>query len=126
MKKGSKLYSILNFKCPRCHEGDLFFTALLSFKSTFRMKDDCQICGQNYMIEPGFYWGAMYIAYMISSGILLITFFVLFFAFEVDIIVTFGIAIGLMLVLYGLIFRLARSIWINLYVHYRKSEKRTQ
>jgi uncharacterized protein (DUF983 family) len=123
MKKGSKAYSIVNFKCPRCHEGDLFPTRLLSFKSTFKMNDACNSCDQKYVLEPGFYWGAMYIAYMISSGILLVTFFVLFFGFGIDLVITFSIALLLMLLLYGLIFRLARSIWINLYIRYRDPKK---
>ena len=126
MRKGSKMYSILNFKCPRCHDGELYPTTLLSFRSTFTMKDECDVCGQKYVLEPGFYWGAMYIAYMISSGILLTTFLILFLLLKINLVITFSIAIGLMLLLYGLIFRLARSVWINLYVRYRGPKQTTE
>ena len=118
LKKGSKLYSITQFKCPKCHVGDLYPTTLLSFSKTFTMHDRCEACGQKYVIEPGFYWGAMYIAYMLSSGILLGGFGVLFFAFNTTIMQAFWIPLILLALLYGLIFRLARSIWINIYVHY--------
>ncbi len=33
MKKGTKLYSIISGKCPRCHEGKFF-----KFKATFNPK----------------------------------------------------------------------------------------
>jgi uncharacterized protein (DUF983 family) len=30
LKKGTKLYSVLNHKCPRCQEGDLFVSSAYS------------------------------------------------------------------------------------------------
>ncbi len=118
MKEGNKFYSIFNFKCPKCHKGDLYPTRLSEFKKVFTMYDHCPACGQPYVIEPGFYWGAMYIAYMISSAIILTGFAFLFFAFGFDIIPSFIIIVIFTGMLYGLIFRLARSVWINLFVHY--------
>lgn len=122
-KKGQKIYSVVNFKCPNCHEGDLYPTTLGSFSKTFTMYEYCPSCGQPYVIEPGFYWGAMYIAYMLSSGIMLVGFGVLFLGFGVEIIPSFLILLVLLAVLYGLIFRLARAIWINIYVHYKPDKK---
>jgi len=63
-KKGQKGYSIFNFKCPRCHEGDLFETETFSFQKSFDMHDKCPHCNLNYMPEPGFYYGAMFISYI--------------------------------------------------------------
>ena len=37
------------------------------------MPERCSVCQQKFDIEPGFYWGAMYVAYMLSSGVLLAT-----------------------------------------------------
>ncbi|RSK46886.1 DUF983 domain-containing protein [Hymenobacter rigui] len=37
------------------------------------MPEDCPVCGQHYEPEPGFFWGAMYISYAFSTGIMLIT-----------------------------------------------------
>ncbi len=121
-KKGTKAYSITGFKCPTCHEGDLFKTNILDMKAPFDMKDNCEHCGQRYMIEPGFYWGAMYIAYGLSSGLMLTgsAIGLIFLGWSVN--QTFAVLIALLLVLYVLIFRLARSIWINIYVHYDKNK----
>jgi uncharacterized protein (DUF983 family) len=122
-QKGQKLYSITQFKCPKCHSGDLYPTKLLSFSKTFVMLERCPACRQQYVIEPGFYWGAMYIAYMLSSGIILGGFGLLFFVFGFSILQSFFTVLVILFLLYGLIFRMARSIWINLYVHYDPNRK---
>lgn len=38
------------------------------FKAT-QMHKDCPVCGLHYEIEPGFFWGAMYISYAFSVAI---------------------------------------------------------
>ena len=119
-EKGSKINSILGFKCPRCHKADLFPTKILSFKGWFKMNDTCSNCGQKYTLEPGFYWGAMYIGYLLSV-VLIFTFFALFFfvfGFGVD--VAFLLVMVVIFFLYAFIFRLSRAIWINMHVHYKE------
>ena len=118
IKKGSKLYSILNHKCPKCHEGDLYPTRLLSFSELFTMKDECPHCGQKYVLEPGFYWGSMYIGYMLSSAVMLLMFGVLLFLLDMGVYESLGGAVVVLVILYGGVYRMARAIWINLYVHY--------
>ncbi len=119
-EKGSKINSILGFKCPRCHKTDLFPTKIISFKGWFKMNDSCSNCGQKYTLEPGFYWGAMYIGYLLSV-VLIFTFFALFFfvfGFGVDI--AFLLVMVVIFFLYAFIFRLSRAIWINMHVHYKE------
>lgn len=84
------------------------------------MHEDCPSCGQKYEIEPGFYWGAMYIGYALSSGYMLsgMTASILLLGLTVNQSFALVIALGVMIV--PLIARLARSIWINIYVHYDK------
>jgi len=118
MTKGSKLYAILWHKCPKCHVGDLFDTSVWSFRRLFSMPNNCSHCGQKYVLEPGFYWGSMYIGYMLSSGLMLTTFAILYFLLGLDVYAVFAGIIIVAALFYGLIFRLARSVWINLYVHY--------
>ncbi len=118
MKKGHWLYSVLNYKCPKCHQGDLYPEPILSFKKTFTMNDTCSHCGQAFELEPGFYWGSMYIAYGLASGVMLAGFAVIYFFFDFE-ITTSIIIIGILLTLfYALVFRTARAIWINIYVGY--------
>ena len=122
--KGHTLYSIINFKCPKCHNGDLYPTRLTSFSKTFSMNDKCDHCGQAFEIEPGFYWGAMYVAYGLSSGFLLAGFAIIFFLFNTSILTTFFIVFAVVFLFYGLIFRLSRAIWINIYVQYNEKADR--
>jgi hypothetical protein len=88
------------------------------------MKDKCDHCGQPYVLEPGFYWGSMYISYMLSSGLMLTTFAILYFIFDLSVTYTFVGIIAIAAIFYGLIYRLARSVWINLYVHYDGSKSK--
>jgi hypothetical protein len=118
--KGEKGYSILNQKCPKCHEGDLFETKTFAFKKPFDMYKKCPKCNQKYVLEPGFYWGAMYVAYALSGGYMLGGFALLFFLIGIDIIPTsIALFVGI-IPLYVWFFRTARAIWINFFIHYQK------
>lgn len=120
LNKGSKAYSILKFKCPKCHQGDMYPTSILSFRKWFVMNDRCSVCGQPFELEPGFYWGAMYVAYGVSSLIMFAMFAIFFFAFNLEMTPAFFASVVILFFLYPFIFRMARSIWINIYVHYTK------
>ncbi len=119
--KGSKLYSAFNFKCPKCHEGNLFKSSLFSMEGIYNMHEDCPSCGQKFEIEPGFYWGAMYIGYALSSGYMLsgMTASILLLGLTVN--QSFALVIFLGVLIVPLIARMARSIWINIYIHYDKN-----
>ena len=118
MKKGNKLYSILNFKCPRCHEGDLFETPTFSFRKPFDMPRHCSNCGQDYMPEPGFYYGAMFIGYIFTGWFCIL--FVIFFHWVLgwSTLASFGLLIAVCLLFFVYFFRLARSIWINITIKF--------
>jgi len=36
-----------------------------------KMHESCPVCGQKYEIEPGFFWGSMYVSYFITVVIVL-------------------------------------------------------
>jgi uncharacterized protein (DUF983 family) len=69
MKKGVKLYSILNMEDPNCHEGDFFEGSV--FKAN--MKDRCDKCDFKYSIEPGFYQGSYCVVYALIVAIFVST-----------------------------------------------------
>ncbi len=116
--KGSKPYSIFNLKCPRCHEGNLFETPTFSFQKPFDMPKKCPHCGQSYMPEPGFYYGAMFISYIFTGWfcIVFIAFFHWYLGWSTG--ASFALLIFVMAILFVWIFRLARAIWININVKY--------
>jgi uncharacterized protein (DUF983 family) len=118
--KGNKAYGIFAMKCPRCHTGDLFETSTLSFRKPFDMHKECPHCQQDYEPEPGFYFGSMFISYILTG------FFCLFFVgfliliLDWDIMEAFFALIVVIALLFVWIFRFSRSIWIHINVKYRK------
>lgn len=74
----STVLAILQQRCPRCHQGPLFSHSALSTKFT-EMPAHCPVCQQAYEPEPGFYWGAMYISFVFSTGIMLVVGFAVYF-----------------------------------------------
>jgi uncharacterized protein (DUF983 family) len=117
-KKGQKAYSIVNLKCPRCHEGDMFYTGSFSFKRSFDMKERCDVCNEDLFPEPGFYYGAMFISYIFTAWFCI--FFVMFFHWVLgwSTMASFALLLAVVALCFVYFFRLARSIWINLNVKY--------
>lgn len=117
-KKGNKLYSILNLKCPRCHEGDLFHTSTWSFQDITGMPDRCPNCNQNYMPEPGFYYGAMFVSYVIWGFFCVIFGGVSIIYFGLSVNQTTLLLIAISAIFFIWLFRISRAIWFNAVVHY--------
>jgi hypothetical protein len=82
------------------------------------MHEECTNCGQKFDLEPGFYWGAMYIGYALSSGYMLSSMFIMIFFFQFTVNQSFFFAILGAMVIIPTFARLARAIWINIYVKY--------
>jgi len=118
LKKGSKLFSILKMKCPRCHVGDLFETGTFSFQKSFHMPPNCNKCGQRYYLEPGFYYGSMFISYLLTGFFSLAFVGTLFVFFDWSINGSFALLILILAIFYVWIFRISRAIWINIHVKY--------
>ncbi len=117
-KKGSKSYSIFNLKCPRCHEGETFETGSWSFVKPFEMLHRCPQCDLNYFPEPGYYYGAMFISYIVSGFFCLG--FVGFFVWVLDYsqTVAFSLLSVFLVINFVYIFRISRLMWINVNVKY--------
>ncbi|ANW94849.1 hypothetical protein AXE80_00415 [Wenyingzhuangia fucanilytica] len=119
--KESKLYSIINSKCPQCHEGDFFENKLsLNVLKTTATKTNCPKCNLKYMREPSFFYGAMYVGYGLSVGLAIALYIIssVFVGLSMrQSIVT--IAIGLF-ILAPWSLRISRVIWIHLFIKYQK------
>lgn len=113
----SLLKSILTNRCPRCRKGRLFLEKNpYKWKTMQSMPKECEVCGQDFVIEPGFFFGSTYVSYALNVAWLIPTFlfirFVLGFEYSVFLIVMF-----LMLpALVPIIFRVSRSAWIHMFV----------
>lgn len=128
--KETKMYSILAMKCPKCHKGDLFLV-----KNAYRLKDiasmheKCSVCQEDFLREPGFYFGAAYVSYGLTVA-LWVAAVVALKVFDFIGLIEYGFlshpatllitGITLLVLLLPLLYRLSRSIWINMFVHYKK------
>jgi len=59
--------SVLKLKCAKCRTGSMFKSPQ-TLGDWFQMHDHCPKCSTHLYMEPGFYWGAMYVSYTICSG----------------------------------------------------------
>jgi len=124
-KKGTKLYSILFNKCPKCHEGDfLKENSILKIHKVFDMHENCTICGLKYMMEPSFYYGAMYVNYSLSVGLSIITFAIATLIFSLSLTESFIPIVIVLLSTAPLSTRFSRIIWINFFVKYNADTKK--
>jgi uncharacterized protein (DUF983 family) len=123
-KKKSGLWSIVNNRCPHCREGRLFLdNNPYNLKTNMDMPENCPVCGQKYELQTGFYFGTGYVSYALSVAVLA----TVFVAYAVLIGLTFrdnsifyclGVSIGVLLLIQPVLQRLARSIWIAIFVRY--------
>ncbi len=60
----------LRLRCPRCGDG-------LLFRGFFAMNDDCGVCGLHFEREPGYFVGAIYINYGVTTVLSLAGYFTL-------------------------------------------------
>ena len=120
MKKGTKLYSIIKQKCPKCQNGDLFeYKNSYRFKNITTMYEQCPHCGMKYEQEPGFFYGAMYVSYALTVA-LWVTLAVVIFTFNnMSPWLFLGIGVAALFLFLPIIYRLSRAIWLNIFVNYK-------
>ncbi len=122
IKKGTKLYSILNNKCPKCQEGDFFVNSSpFKFKNNLKIHINCSNCNLKYMIEPSFFYGAMYVSYALTVAISILT-FIICYLLNLSLIISFISIVFMLVLLTPFIMRLSRIIYINMFIHYKKEE----
>jgi len=120
MNKGTKLYSILHEKCPRCQEGDMFVTPFYNVKHFSKMHEYCPHCGLRFAHEPSFFFGAMYVSYAFQVMIMVATYVILRLTIQPDAWVYIMTSLTATLITVPISFRLARTSWINIFVSFQK------
>ena len=69
LKKGSKIYSVLTGSCPKCNEESMYKVQNpYIITKIFDMHERCSHCGFKYKMEPSFFFGAMYISYVVTCA----------------------------------------------------------
>jgi uncharacterized protein (DUF983 family) len=122
VKKGSKLYSILNNRCPHCHEGDFFEGSF--FKGS--PKERCGVCSNKFSKEPGFYQGSYYVVYALEVAVFVTIWCSLrlfFKGVEFD-TVLISVIVGIFITA-PIAYPLSKIIWANMFFHYSKINKKS-
>lgn len=118
--------SIFGMTCPSCRTGDLFETTTFSYQKSFDMHKRCPHCNQKYMLEPGFYYGAMFISYIITGWFCLGVLGICMLGFKMSVWSAFALLLLICAILFVWFFRISRSIWIHMRVPYNpKKGKKT-
>jgi uncharacterized protein (DUF983 family) len=68
----TRFQAICTGKCPQCHQGDIFSYPWWQLGKFAQINKNCPNCNIAYEVEPGFFYGAMYMSYAISIGIMLV------------------------------------------------------
>jgi uncharacterized protein (DUF983 family) len=119
LKKGSKLNSILTGTCPRCQNESMYINSNpFNMLTVLKMQEKCSHCGLRYQLEPSFFYGAMYVSYTLNVAIGIATFVISHVFFKLNLKISFGLIVGSIIVLYPLVLRWARNIYINMFISY--------
>jgi len=125
MKKFNEtiLFSVLTWSCPRCHKGSLFLN-----KNPYKISDwdkmhpHCPHCHLKYELEPGFFQGAMYVSYALGVA-LSVGVFLIFWLSSAFSPLGYFIANTISLLVFApLLFRWARTLYLNFFIHFKKAD----
>ena len=123
---GSKMYSVLYNKCPRCHIGR-FWASNNPFKNMFsRSLETCKTCDNCclfYELETGFWYGSMYVSYAISVAVMVLFWSLTTFFFPIINIFNEILIIVLAILLVSPVnYHISRLIWINFFIKYIRND----
>jgi uncharacterized protein (DUF983 family) len=118
------LSAVLQCKCPKCRQGDLFLTKqAYDLKNYHKMHEHCPVCGQATEIEIGFYYGTGYVSYALTVAISVATFMAWWVLIGISlddnrVFWWLGCNALFLILLQPWLVRLSRSLWISWFVTY--------
>ncbi len=117
VKRGTPLYSILHFKCPYCQEGDFLKARPYNLRMLGELHERCSQCNGRFTIEPGFYFGAMYVSYALGVALAAVVWVALLvLAPDVQPHWIIAVAGALIIAASPYLFALSRIIWANMFL----------
>ena len=87
------------------------------------MYDHCSHCGLRYMLEPAFFYGAMYVSYAYTVALGVATFVIMTLIYDPGVWEIVGALTAVLILGSPYMLRLSRITWLNLFVKY-EPEKR--
>ena len=122
IRKGMKLYSILFGACPKCHQESMYTVKNpYELSDTLKINEHCSHCNTKYRMEPSFFYGSMYVSYGVDIAFAVAAFITSYIIFETSVTTAFISIVLTLVLLFPVIMRLSRNIWINTFMSYDKS-----
>lgn len=126
MAKGNPglLLSILKMKCPNCRKGDMFCNkSIFPLSKMLDMPEKCPVCGQEYELEVGFYYGTGYVSYALSVALFIFNFiwYALIFGISyMDNSIYYYLitSVSIVVLLQPWLMRISRVLYLNIFVKY--------
>ncbi len=111
----SYLTRVAKGTCPNCGKTKVFSSNGNPFLFKMpKMKERCESCDYSFHRETGFYFGAMYVSYAITSAEM-IAVIVLGQIFDWTFWTIFGIVIVIAFLLSTVNYKLSRLMWLNIF-----------
>lgn len=122
-KENPGILNLLQCKCPRCRLGDMFVNKRPYSKHFMKMYDKCEVCGQYFDIELGFYYGSSYVSYALTVAISVATFIAWWILIGISVDdnrVFYWLIVNaiLILTLQPVLMRLSRTAWLAMFIKY--------
>ncbi|SNR41193.1 Protein of unknown function [Maribacter sedimenticola] len=119
--KGTKLYSILFIKCPRCHKGEFLEANPYKLSNFNKVKKHCPKCDLKYSIEPSFYTGSMYVSYAVGIAVAVAVYMLtLLFGLQTSIGTLFTLIVVALVLAMPWIAAVSKIIWANFFFKFDK------
>lgn len=109
----SLLAGITGGKCPHCRTGKIFRYRFWNLFRFAKQNHICENCGQDFLIEPGFYYGAMYFTYIVNVIAIMAGICISYFGFGIEDPISLALPVVILItLLVPLNFRLSRVLWL--------------
>lgn len=121
--KNPGILNLLKCKCPRCRMGNMFVNKKTFAKGFMKMHDTCEVCGQHFELEVGFYYGSGYVSYGITVALSVATFIAWWVLIGIsydDNRIMYWLVLNavFLIALQPYLMRLSRTLWLAIFIKY--------
>jgi uncharacterized protein (DUF983 family) len=114
--KRSKFQAMGEARCPQCREGKMFKYPFWRVDKFSEMNTHCPVCDLKFEVEPGFWYGAMFVSYANTVVLLVILGISVFYIFNDPPVMYYIVPITVLSVaIVPFNFRISRSVFLHLF-----------
>jgi len=89
-------------------------------KEPLAMPEKCEVCDLPFLPQPGYYYGAMFMSYIVTGWLYLAIIGFCMLIMKMSVEQSFGVLILFVILTYFKTARLARALWLNVMVKHDK------